>query len=59
MPLLRDVISEELGIEAVQVANPAASALKMGDDFAIAELQQRPAQFMVAIGLAARGMADL
>jgi len=59
LPLLTSVISEELGVDSVQVANPAASALKMGDDFAIAELQQRPAQFMVAIGLAARGMADL
>lgn len=59
LPLLRDVIAEELGIEGVEVANPAASALVLGDDFATAELQQRPAQFMVAIGLAARGMADL
>lgn len=59
LPLLRDVIAEELGIENVEVANPAASALMLGDDFATAELQQRPAQFMVAIGLAARGMADL
>lgn len=59
LPLLRDVIAEELGIEAVEVANPAASALHLGDDFATTELQQRPAQFMVAIGLAARGMAEL
>lgn len=59
LPLMRDVIAEELGIEGVEVANPLNSALHMGDDFAIAELQQRPAQFMVAIGLAARGMADL
>ena len=59
LPLLRDVIAEELGIEGVEIANPVVSALHMGDDFAIAELQQRPAQFMVAIGLAARGMAQL
>lgn len=59
LPLMREVIAEELGIEAVEVANPAASALSVGDDLAVAELVQRPAQFMVAIGLAARGMADL
>lgn len=59
LPLMREVIADELGVEGVQVADPTASAIKMGDDFAIAELQQRPAQFMVAIGLAARGMADL
>ena len=52
-------IAEELGFENVEVANPTSSALRMGDDFAIGELQQRPAQFMVAIGLAARGMADV
>ena len=59
LPLMREVIADELGVEGVQVADPTSSAIKMGDDFAIAELQQRPAQFMVAIGLAARGMADL
>lgn len=59
LPLMRDVIAEELGIEAVEVANPLASALHMGDDFALGEMLQRPSQFMVAIGLAARGMADL
>ena len=59
LPLLREVIAEELGFENVEVANPTSSALRMGDDFAIGELQQRPAQFMVAIGLAARGMADV
>jgi len=59
LPVLSEVLSEELGVERVEVANPASSALTMGDDFAVAELQQRPAQFMVAIGLAARGMAEL
>jgi len=41
------------------VANPASSALILGQETAVAELRRRPAQFMVAIGLAARGAAEL
>jgi len=59
MPLLRDTLSEELGVKAVDVANPLISALVFKKDLDLAALEERPAQFMVAIGLAARGMADL
>lgn len=59
LPMLATTLSEELGLRAVEVANPAETALATGHDRDLAPLQERPAQFMVAVGLAARGMADL
>lgn len=59
IPLLRHTLSEELSIKDVDVANPAESALRMGDSRGVAPLMDRPAQFMVAVGLAARGAAAL
>jgi len=59
LSLIADAIREELGVESVEVADPARSALRMGDTAAVRHLLDSPAQFMVAVGLAARGMADL
>ena len=59
IPLLRHTLSEELSIKDVDVANPAESALQMGDRRGVMPLTERPAQFMVAVGLAARGAAAL
>jgi len=59
LPGLPEALGEELGLENVEVANPASSALILGQETAVAELRRRPAQFMVAIGLAARGAAEL
>ncbi|MBP8129627.1 MAG: type IV pilus assembly protein PilM [Candidatus Hydrogenedentes bacterium] len=59
IPILGETLMDELDIESVEVADPVASGLLLGDDRAVAPLRGRPAQFMVAIGLAARGMADL
>ncbi len=59
LPLVRNILREELGMESVEVADPSNSSLLLGDDIAMADLVERPAQFMVAIGLAARGMAEL
>lgn len=50
---------EELGVESVDVANPTSSALYVADDMSMGKMLEQPAQFMVAVGLAARGMADL
>jgi type IV pilus assembly protein PilM len=58
MPLLRQVLAEELSLERVEVADPANSALSV-DGGNLQKLQERPAQFMVAVGLAARGVAQL
>ncbi len=59
LPLVGETITEEVGVSAVQIADPTSGSLMLGDDAAVATLREHPAQFMVAIGLAARGMADL
>ena len=59
LPILSATLSEELGIRTVEVASPIDTSLLIGRDRDVAPLRERPAQFMVAVGLAARGMADL
>jgi len=56
---LRSLIAEELGIESVEVANPLASSLQFGRSPSMSVLQTNPSQFMVALGLGARGTAEL
>jgi type IV pilus assembly protein PilM len=51
--------AKEFSTKTVEVAQPEASALGLGPHAATADLRTQPAQFMVAIGLAARGMAEL
>ncbi|MBX7257484.1 MAG: pilus assembly protein PilM [Candidatus Hydrogenedentes bacterium] len=58
LPLLRETLAEELGAP-VELADPTHSALLLGQDHLISPMLNQPAQFMVAVGLAARGMADL
>ncbi len=57
--LVCTTLLEELGVESVDVANPTNSALYVADDMSMGKMLEQPAQFMVAVGLAARGMADL
>jgi type IV pilus assembly protein PilM len=57
--VLSEVLSDELGLKSVEVANPVESALMLGDARTCAPLIAHPAQFMVAVGLAARGMAEI
>lgn len=52
-------LGEELGLDNVMVADPTASALILRNDAAVADMRQRPAQYVVAVGLAARGAAEL
>ena len=59
LPILSATLSEELGVRTVEVASPIETSLLIGRDRDVAPLRERPAQFMVAVGLAARGMADL
>jgi len=59
LPLVGETLAEEIGVETIEVAEPTSSDLIVGDDAATAPLWQHPAQFLVALGLAARGMADL
>lgn len=57
-PLLRQTLADELGVP-VELADPTRGALVMGPDHAVGRLIEQPAQYMVAVGLAARGMAEL
>lgn len=57
--LIRDTLRDELGVETVQLADPTSGAFVMGRDHDVKPLLEHPAQFMVAVGLAARGAADL
>ena len=52
-------LKDELGFGVVEIANPLDSNLLLGEESALKPLIKRPAQFVVAVGLAARGMADL
>jgi type IV pilus assembly protein PilM len=53
------MLRDELGVGDIQVADPSSSALAMGGSGEIAALLEHPPQFVVAVGLAARGMAEL
>jgi type IV pilus assembly protein PilM len=59
VPIVGETLMEELDVETVEVANPLAGTLQMADEYATGPMRERPAQFMVALGLAARGMAEL
>lgn len=59
LPLLQRTLSEELGVKNVEVANPMLSALEIVEGRLAAGMSEHPAQFMVAVGLAARGTAEL
>ncbi len=59
MPILQRTLAEELGLDHIHVANPAQSGLAQGNGHGLERLHERPAQFMVATGLAARGAAKL
>lgn len=58
-PLIRAMISEELGVDSVEIADPSASTLTLAAGNASSALYNQPSQFMVAIGLAARGVDEL
>ena len=59
LPLIRETLSEELGIEQVTVADPSAGAVSMNKRVNMNRGSVRPTQYMVAVGLAARGLAEL
>jgi len=59
LPIVRETLMVDLGISEVEVANPTDSALLLGRDASLRLLRDHPAQFMVAVGLAARGTLEL
>lgn len=59
LSLIREALIEDLGVEQVDVADPTAGAIQIPSRIDVAEFSEHPSQFMVAVGLAARGAADL
>lgn len=59
LPFIQQALREELGIDEVIVADPGSSALSLANDRSMQLLRDQAPAFMVAVGLAARGMADL
>ncbi|MCK5558751.1 MAG: type IV pilus assembly protein PilM [Candidatus Hydrogenedentes bacterium] len=58
---VRDVMSRELGIENIEIANPQKGRIQVPEEnaSAVSDLLAHPARFMVAIGLAGRGAMAL
>jgi type IV pilus assembly protein PilM len=58
---LRDVMSREIGIERIEVANPQKGKIQVPEANAgsVRDLLAHPSRFMVAIGLAGRGALAL
>ncbi len=56
---IREALKNDLDIEHVVLANPVDGSISLGRKAAIPQFEEHPAQFMVAVGLAARGAADL
>jgi len=59
LPLIHQALVEDLGVEYVVVANPAEGAIKVKRRAQQSAFDDHPAQFMVAVGLAARGVAEI
>lgn len=57
-PLIAETLTDELGL-SVEVANPMDSALLLRRGSDAGMMSEQPAQFMVAVGLAARGASQL
>lgn len=59
LPFVQQYMADELGIENLTVADPTVGAIQYSNGPSVQELHRQPAQFMVAVGLAARGMSEL
>lgn len=59
IPLIREALTDELGIDDVSVADPSSGAITMAKKVSLNRGSVHPAQFMVAVGLAARGLSEL
>ena len=58
LSLFRDALVEDLGIEDVKITDPRNGAIFINAN-CNEQFENHPAQFMVAVGLAARGSAEL
>jgi type IV pilus assembly protein PilM len=56
---IQQALSNDLGINEVVVADPTNGAIKFSKKADMEKYGQHPSQYMVAVGLAARGIAEL
>ena len=56
---IQEALSNDLGIHEVIVADPSNGAIKFNKKANMEKFGQHPSQFMVAVGLAARGISEL
>lgn len=59
IPQIQEALQNDLGIEEVSVADPFRAGIRIKGKMNAPEFEEYPAQFMVAIGLAARGASEL
>lgn len=59
LSVLRDAVQDDLGIDAVQVANPFQGNVSLSGAAERDAASLLPSQYVVAVGLAARGIAEL
>jgi type IV pilus assembly protein PilM len=59
IPLVREILAEELGIDEVSVADPSSGSISLNRKVDMSRGNIHPAQYMVAVGLAARGLSEL
>lgn len=58
-PPLRTVLEEELNVDNIEVANPFGEHVRVAREDMATDMLDHPAQFIVALGLAGRGIALL
>jgi len=58
-PPLSDIVAEELNVAALKIANPIGEQILVVDEEPVRDMLDHPAQFVVAVGLAGRGIAWL
>jgi len=56
---IHTALSNDLGVNEVVVADPTNGAIKFGRKADMTKFGQHPSQYMVAVGLAARGISEL
>lgn len=56
---LVESLQEVLNFSDIEIVNPAASALMISEESSLSAFHSHPAQFAVAVGLAARGMVEI
>jgi Tfp pilus assembly PilM family ATPase len=59
IPMIREALYEELGVDQILIADPSAGGISISGKVNMNRGDVHPAQYMVAVGLAARGLSEL